>query len=247
MDYNLIFSNAILRIFDDSNPPPALPALVPVISNILGQVPAAALDLLRGSIEGIITNLPAITKVLTEFITTTSSAGTANVVGKVIEQFTGSAVTWLERFRPFLESSESLSGEALSFIPPEIYLIIPAINKKVELGTATPMELVIAALLHDLQALFSVDAATPTPALSPSIKPSSVRVEDVKNKFTLLAAALPDLCDLGTLFNTLDVPSLAQRAIKSYWAASKASSQSNIAPEAESKVSHSILSFFSSF
>lgn len=212
-----------------------MPPLVPVISNILGQVPTATLDLLRGSIEGIINNLPGITKALTEFITTTSSAGTANVVGKVIDQFTTNAVTWLERFRPFLQSSESGSGEALSFIPPEIYLIIPAINKKVELGTATPMELVIAALLHDLQALFSVDTSTPKPT-NPTPRTSGVRVEDVKNKFTLLAAALPDMCDVATLFSTLEVPSLAQKALRSFWAASKASEQSNSAPGSEPTV-----------
>lgn len=108
-----------------------MPPLIPVVSNILQQVPVAALDMLRGSIEGIISNLPSIMQMLTQFITSTMSAGTSNVLSKVIDQFTANAVGWLERFRPFLESSVTEGGASLSFIPPEILLIVPAINKKV--------------------------------------------------------------------------------------------------------------------
>jgi hypothetical protein len=217
-----------------------VPPLLPVISNILEQVPVAALDMLRGSIEGIISNLPSIMQTLGQFITTTSSQGTANVVNKVIERFTADSISWLERFRPFLESSVSGSGESLSFVPPEILLIIPAINKKVALGTATPMELVIAALLHDLQALFSNnDTTSPKTPASPTPRPVGVDVQAVQHKFTALADALPMLCDARTFFSTLEVPALAERAIRSFWAASKVTAQQHsfsTDPSAQAKV-----------
>eukprot|EP00026_Physarum_polycephalum_P000921 Phypoly_transcript_00922.p1 GENE.Phypoly_transcript_00922~~Phypoly_transcript_00922.p1 ORF type:complete len:1281 (-),score=247.58 Phypoly_transcript_00922:48-3377(-) len=202
-------------------PAQAMPPLIPVVSNILQQVPAAALDMLRGSIEGIISNLPGVMQILTQFITTTSSAGTSSVVSKVIERFTADAIGWLERFRPFLESSVTGGTSTLNFIPPEILLIVPAINKKVSLGTASGMELVVAALIHDLQALFSMNETKKAPT-SPSPKPSNgITEEEVQKKFTALAAALPNLCDIETLFQTLEIPALAQRAIRSFWAASK--------------------------
>ena len=199
-----------------------MPPLVPVLSNILEQVPAAALDMLRGSIEGIISNLPSIMQLLTQFVTTTSSAGTSSIVSKVIERFTTDAVGWLERFRPFLESSVSGGANTLSFIPPEILLIVPAINKKVALGTASAMELVVAALIHDVQALFSMNETTAPklPTEAPP-KPHGVPMQEVQRKFTALAATLPMLCDVDTLFRSLEIPALAQRAIRSFWAASR--------------------------
>jgi hypothetical protein len=213
-----------------------MPPLIPVVSNILQQVPAAALDMLRGSIEGIISNLPTIMQMLTQFITTASSAGTSSVVSKVIERFTADVIGWLERFRPFLESSVTGGSDTLSFIPPEMLLIVPAINKKVALGTATAMELVVAALIHDIQALFSMNEST-TPKSAPvSPKPHGISVQEVQRKFTTLAGTLPMLCDVETLFKALAIPALAQRAIRSFWAASKPQDSSAQSPSDAVKV-----------
>jgi hypothetical protein len=182
--------------------------------------------MLRSTIEGLISNLPSLKKPIVAFLEASTSAGVTNVASQMVDRFTSEAVVWLERFRPFLDSSETGAASSLNFIPPEIFLIVPAINKKVKLGTATPMELVASAFLQDIQALFSIDSkpeSQPEPAPS---SPSLITLQgfsaaDVEHKLKLLAAALPDLSDPDIFFSVLEVPVMAQHAIRSVLTASQ--------------------------
>lgn len=83
------------------------------------------------------------------------------------------------------------------------------------------MELVVAALIHDVQALFSMNETTPKSPASPSPKMQGLSMQEAQRKFNVLAATLPALCDADNLFRTLEIPPLAQRAIRSFYAASK--------------------------
>jgi hypothetical protein len=63
------------------------------------------------------------------------------VVSAIIDRYATEATVWLERFCPFLESLVVSGGDTLRLFLPELLLIVPVINKKAQLITATPMEL----------------------------------------------------------------------------------------------------------
>lgn len=205
---------------------PAPPPFVPVLANLFKQIPATALDVLRTTIEGLITNLPSLASTLLAYVGTTTSPGASHVIKQAIDRLTAEVTTWLERFRPFIESSDSGDDAALNFLPPELFLIVPALNKRVALGTASPMEMVAAAILHDLQVAFAAGpaaAADDNKELSESA-PASISTRgftsvDVTQKLTTLTRALPGLLEQSVL-DDIEVPPLAQRAIRSFLAAS---------------------------
>ena len=105
-----------------------------------------------------------------------------------------------------------------SIIPPEVFLIIPALNKRVESGKATPMELVAVAFLHDIQNMFSSDTSSKKESPNPSApRPRGFSTAEVHQKFNQLADALPQLRDLDYLFEVLQIPAVAQRGLRGMW------------------------------
>ncbi len=203
---------------------PAPPPFVPVLANLFKQIPATALDVLRKTIEGLITNLPSLASTLLAYVGTTTSPGASHVIKQAIDRLTAEVTMWLERFRPFIESSDSGDDAALNFLPPELFLIVPALNKRVALGTASPMEMVAAAVLHDLQVALAAgpaaeDKKEPSESAPTSISTRGFTSVDVAQKLTTLTRALPGLLEQSVL-DDIEVPPLAQRAIRSFLAAS---------------------------
>lgn len=232
-------------------PPP--PPLVPILTNLLQQIPATALDVLRNFIEGMINNLPSLSTTISEYVASSASSGVAHVVNQMVERITSEVKTWLERFRPFIESSDHRDGDdlSLSFLPPEAFLIVPALNKRVATGKATPMEMVAAAFLHDIQAAFAMETSSskdtkPDEAKQPSVvlSPRSLgfTTSDVINKLELLLRVLPQLKE-PSILDEIEVPALAQRAVRSLWAAQEyeATSSSSSSSSSTSQPPHRLL------
>lgn len=197
-----------------------MPPPIHLMNNLTKQLPAAALDMLRGTIEGLIKNLPLVKGPLSQFLKSSASAGVSTVVTQMVDRFLSEAVVWLERFRPFLDSSTKVDSASLSFIPPEIFLIVPALKKKVAKGNASPMELVAAAFLQDIQNLFAgePEAKPPASPASPSVASYvGLSVMDLERKFTAVVTAMPELRSLDAIFNMFDLPPIAERGIRSYW------------------------------
>jgi len=112
-------------------PEMAAPVL-PAISNLLKSVPSAVLAMMRSVIEGFIEKLPGLAQGIVEMAKNFSSGGVTTVVQQVIEKSTADLKCWLERFKPYFDSTDTLGGDIpVDLVPPELFLIVPALNRKV--------------------------------------------------------------------------------------------------------------------
>lgn len=129
---------------------------------------------------------------------------------------------WLERFKPFLDKTEAGGpGPGLDLIPPEVFLIVPALNRKVAEGKATPMELLAAALIQDVQRAILSEAGAASsdiPKVVSTPRNRDFSRESVLAKLDELQNAIPRLRD-AEIMDDLGLPDVALRALKSFWAA----------------------------
>jgi len=218
----------------DITPPPMLGSdastpFMPGIARVTKTLPSMALSLIRSIIEGFISKLPVIGTSLVEYTKSFASAGVANVIQQVVDRSMGELTQWLERFRPFLDSSDTNVEVPSEMIPPELFLIIPALNRKVAKGSASPMEMIASALIQDIQRAF-MGQADETPAEKEKAEQAKKRRHNVSfnremvlQKIDEIQTALPVLREKRIL-DDLELPQLARSALKSYWAAHKSAS-----------------------
>ena len=207
-----------------SVPLPLPPPIIPAITSLMQNVPATVLDMFKNILENVIKSLPSISKMILEMIHSSTSSGLSNVLQQAIERYTKEITTWLERFRPFLESTTSVD---MDFVPPELLLIIPALNKRVQRGVASPLEMAAAGIIQDIKSAFVMETKEPIKQFTN--KQTGFQREQVFKQFNLLLDAVPALKEV-TILDTIKVPTLAHRFLKSFWITSSSIGESKLKP-----------------
>lgn len=234
-------------------PASTMPVVLPKASAVIRTAPALAFEILRSGLESLRVGLPD----LSEFLRRQMSGLSQNqqlVLQQVLSQYVQPLERFLARFEPLLvQSADALrnadqggdeSADMFGFLPAELGLIAPALLKKVEQGNASPLECTAAALVKDLEKIFtfqpgsggSTDASRTAPTAHdgqrasgaasttavPSVSPSAA-VTETLIEVTEVAALLEQLVEafpvLGTpeAIENFGMPRLLQRAANAYY------------------------------
>ncbi|CAE8659898.1 unnamed protein product [Polarella glacialis] len=208
--------------------PGSAAALPPQLSAFLDQLPLSVLDTLKGLLRSMLGLIPQLAE-LVKGNTSILSAGQQSVAGQVIDQIAEPLVRLLEKFEPYLDHVEFQSAQdgIGSFIPNELFLLVPALLRKAEKGHASVNELFAVAMIKDLELAFGFagaardDGAAPNQAGSVSavesvqadlVRGSEVSAAEVQAALDDLCRAMPDLQD-SSLMTRLGLNRRAQTAL----------------------------------
>eukprot|EP01130_Rhizamoeba_saxonica_P011264 TRINITY_DN4671_c0_g1_i1.p1 TRINITY_DN4671_c0_g1~~TRINITY_DN4671_c0_g1_i1.p1 ORF type:complete len:1492 (-),score=328.12 TRINITY_DN4671_c0_g1_i1:22-4221(-) len=140
--------------------------------NGFNQVPVLLLDGMKRLIMSMETFLKSLSQTLHEQ-TGNLSIGQAFVLNNILDQFIQPSLVFLSRFVPLLDNI-SFQDEVPSFIPPELGLLFKAIVQKVENGEASPMEMMVASFIKDVENAFN---------LAPTKKEPSPDIDEDKEEY----------------------------------------------------------------
>lgn len=193
--------------------------LPPQISSIISEAPSSLLKFLQDMQQTLFKNLPKWRELLKTF-TKGLSSGQQMVANTLIDQFFEPISKMMERFDPYLKHAEvnGFSSSLDNWIPPEVFLILPALKRKVKNGNASPIEMVIVSFLKDLRARFfpkEKDSQQKEQTLLPiQCDIPEVSPRDIEKEMELLFQALPELRDPNWISNA-GFSSLASMTLKS--------------------------------
>lgn len=174
---------------------------------ISNELPRSALEFLKGITDGVRESLPKVEKYI-KSQSSYLSPGQRTVVDMLIGQVINPLRTMISKFQPILDSSIVDGAASVELIPPEVFLLVPALLQKVKRGKASAGEMVAISLIKDFGLAIGVDnkeendeinSRSPakdllkkTPEVSKQLE-LEVSQEEVQEVINKVVAAIPDL------------------------------------------------------
>ena len=112
--------------------------------------PQILLQSFRDGIDGLLHTLPAVVAIFKEKVQVFSS-GQQLVAKSLVDQMLDPLLTILGKLRPILQQAEvgKTDSSLFEFLPSEVLLLVPALMRKVQRGSASANEMFAAAILQD--------------------------------------------------------------------------------------------------
>lgn len=222
----------------------SMPVVLPGASAAARAAPGVAIFILHTLVDGLREGLPEVSAMLQR-----QMSGLSNnqqlVLQQLLQQYVQPFERFLARFEPLLAHSASKvrSGggdspsdtDAFNFLPAELGLIAPALMKKVERGQASPLECTAAALIKDLENIFTFQPREAKGSANPRDAPGTLAGQNdghllsphdpvrggvdpgtVADELDKIVEAFPVLGTPEAIEN-LGLPRLLQRAANAYY------------------------------
>ncbi|CAK9063882.1 unnamed protein product [Durusdinium trenchii] len=201
------------EVFEADEISPDLIQLPENLSAFMQGAPQILLQSLRDGIEGLMNTLPAAAAMFKEKMKAFSS-GQQLVAQSLVDQAVEPLLAILQKLQPLFQHAEvgQSDSSVFEFIPAEVLLLVPALMRKVQRGTASPNEMFAASIIQDVLNALQGQKKEELKKCS-QVMDAAVSKEDVEQLLQLVFQAFPEL-KKPEVFQTMGFPKRAAEVLR---------------------------------
>lgn len=193
------------------------PPVFPGLTAMVNKVPEVVLEILKAACASSLAALPAAAASAEQFASSSLSPGFSSAASMLIDNMTRAVTDTISKFEPMLKEVQLQDTAGTDLVPPELFLIVPALEKKFKAGHASSFEQLAYGIATDIQRMVTVNVEDTLDTCSPEeeLQMPSRTVADVEMALEELIDAIQGLLNGHDIVDGLQLPMYASNAVSS--------------------------------